>query len=99
AAQQQQLTTRVSTPLPGDLVFFGDPAYHVGIYLGQGRMISAPHSGATVHVVDVGTPTSYGRISGLGTITGPIIDTVGLGVQTVGASISDVLGGVRATVL
>ena len=27
---------------PGDLVFFGSPAYHVGIYLGDGLMIHAP---------------------------------------------------------
>ena len=31
---------------PGDLVFFGNPAYHVGIYAGGGSMIDAPHTGA-----------------------------------------------------
>ncbi|MHB8670897.1 MAG: C40 family peptidase [Acidimicrobiales bacterium] len=41
---------------PGDLVFFatqvGDPAtiHHVGIYLGRGEMIDAPHTGAVVRV-------------------------------------------------
>ncbi len=34
---------------PGDLVFF-DGLGHVGIYLGRGRFIHAPHSGATVSV-------------------------------------------------
>ncbi len=38
---------------PGDLVFFGSsPANvtHVGIYLGQGEMIDAPHTGAVVRI-------------------------------------------------
>ena len=26
---------------PGDLVFFGSPIHHVGIYIGNGNMISA----------------------------------------------------------
>ncbi len=30
---------------PGDLVFFGTPAHHVGIYVGNGKMIDAPHTG------------------------------------------------------
>ncbi len=34
----------------GDLVFFGRPISHVGIYLGGGRMIDAPHAGARVRV-------------------------------------------------
>lgn len=38
---------------PGDLVFFGADATHVthvGLYLGDGRMVDAPHTGATVRV-------------------------------------------------
>ena len=34
---------------PGDLVFF-DGLDHVGIYVGRGRFIHAPHSGTTVSV-------------------------------------------------
>ena len=34
----------------GDLVFFGDPAYHVGIYVGNGLMVDAPTSGQVVKV-------------------------------------------------
>lgn len=71
AAQQQSWASRVSTPLPGDLVFFGDPAYHVGLYIGGGKMITAPHSGATVHITGVGNPTGYGRVPGLGTALAP----------------------------
>jgi cell wall-associated NlpC family hydrolase len=37
---------------PGDLVFFGSPIHHVGIYIGSGRMISAPHSGDVVKIQD-----------------------------------------------
>ncbi len=33
---------------PGDLVFFGSDIGHVGIYVGGGSMIHAPHSGAVV---------------------------------------------------
>jgi peptidoglycan DL-endopeptidase CwlO len=41
---------RVSKPdlQPGDLVFFGSPIHHVGIYVGGGEMIEAPYSGARV---------------------------------------------------
>jgi peptidoglycan DL-endopeptidase CwlO len=33
---------------PGDLVFFGSPIHHVGIYAGGGQMIDAPYTGASV---------------------------------------------------
>ena len=35
---------------PGDLVFFGSPAYHVGIYVGDNEMVNAPNSGSVVRV-------------------------------------------------
>lgn len=35
---------------PGDLVFFGTPISHVGIYLGGGKMVHAPRSGSRVKV-------------------------------------------------
>jgi cell wall-associated NlpC family hydrolase len=35
---------------PGDLVFFYSDVHHVGIYLGGGQMIDAPHSGAVVRI-------------------------------------------------
>ncbi|MDQ1715335.1 MAG: peptidoglycan DL-endopeptidase CwlO [Frankiaceae bacterium] len=34
----------------GDLVFFGWDLHHVGIYIGGGQMISAPHTGDVVRV-------------------------------------------------
>jgi peptidoglycan DL-endopeptidase CwlO len=33
---------------PGDLVFYGSPIHHVGMYVGNGTMIEAPHTGAFV---------------------------------------------------
>ncbi len=33
---------------PGDLVFFGSPIHHVGIYVGGGQMIDAPYTGSVV---------------------------------------------------
>ncbi|MCU1595627.1 MAG: hypothetical protein JWO12_3019 [Frankiales bacterium] len=37
---------------PGDLTFYGSPIHHVGIYIGGGRMISAPHTGDVVKIQD-----------------------------------------------
>ncbi|MDQ6617720.1 MAG: C40 family peptidase [Actinomycetota bacterium] len=55
ASDQQAWATPVpiSQLAPGDLVFFGIPASHVGIYVGGGLMVDAPHSGATVAVVPI----------------------------------------------
>ena len=41
---------------PGDLVFFGRRRYvsHVGIYLGNGRMVDAPHTGSRVKIENFG---------------------------------------------
>jgi cell wall-associated NlpC family hydrolase len=39
--------------LPGDLVMFGGPIFHVGMYLGAGWMINAPDTGQYVNVVPV----------------------------------------------
>ena len=39
--------------LPGDLVLFGRPIFHVGIYLDQGWMLNAPYTGQWVDVVPV----------------------------------------------
>jgi cell wall-associated NlpC family hydrolase len=35
---------------PGDLVFFGSPVHHVGIYVGNGDMVDAPETGQVVKV-------------------------------------------------
>lgn len=51
----------------GDLVFFDHSSSragidHVGIYVGNGKMIAAPQAGENVKVQDVGTPTSIRRV-------------------------------------
>ncbi|ACZ90758.1 NlpC/P60 family protein [Streptosporangium roseum] len=54
-------------PQPGDIVFFGDPATHVGIYAGEGKMIHAPRPGTMVRVEDVAGaaagPITYRRFT------------------------------------
>ncbi len=52
AAMQQSVCEPVgrSDLQPGDLVFFGSPAHHVGLYIGGGMMIHAPHTGDVVRI-------------------------------------------------
>jgi cell wall-associated NlpC family hydrolase len=45
---------------PGDLLFFYGEG-HVGIYIGRGRMVHAPHTGARVQVVSL-RRSPYGRM-------------------------------------
>ncbi|GAB3442939.1 hypothetical protein GCM10027517_20670 [Phycicoccus ginsengisoli] len=62
AEDQRQAVTPVSNPQPGDLVFFGSPAYHVGIYAGGGMMWDSPRSGETVQKRAIWSGNvSYGR--------------------------------------
>ena len=64
AAEQQQIGTLVSGEdnlKPGDLVFFGSPAYHVGMYMGNGYMIDAPRTGENVQIQQIFSGFSYGR--------------------------------------
>ena len=62
AEQQRQFATPVSTPQPGDLVFFGAPAYHLGIYAGNGMMWDSPHTGSSVGLRSVYSGATYGRV-------------------------------------
>lgn len=41
---------------PGDLVAFGSPVDHIGIYVGDGKMIQAPHTGDVVRISDIKRP-------------------------------------------
>jgi cell wall-associated NlpC family hydrolase len=47
---------------PGDLVFFGDPIHHVGIYVGNGDMIDAPQTGDVVRVQSIDRPDYTGAV-------------------------------------
>jgi peptidoglycan DL-endopeptidase CwlO len=62
AEAQRQSAMSVSNPQPGDLVFFGSPAYHVGIYAGNGMMWDSPHSGETVGLHSIwSSSATFGR--------------------------------------
>lgn len=52
ASDQQGVGTAVSRDQlqPGDLVFFGAPAHHVGIYVGDGCYIHAPRTGDVIKI-------------------------------------------------
>lgn len=89
AAQQQKIATPVTSPVPGDLVFYGAPATHVALYLGGGRMLAAPHTGANVRIQSVYGSPMYGRVSGAG--TGVAAQTVGFVSGAASALIGPVL--------
>ena len=60
---QQAAATPVSNPQPGDLVFFGSPSWHVGIYVGDGMMIDAPRTGKSISIRPIFDGVSgYGRV-------------------------------------
>jgi cell wall-associated NlpC family hydrolase len=66
SSAQATTGTRVSSMAaakPGDLVFFGSPVHHVGIYLGDGKMIDAPKAGQVVQIRKVyETPSQIRRV-------------------------------------
>jgi hypothetical protein len=58
---------------PGDLLFFGSPVHHVGIYVGDGKMIDAPHAGDKVKIQSVyETPSQIRRVV---PATAPVTDS------------------------
>lgn len=76
AADQQKTGTPVnpSNVQPGDLLFQGDPAYHVVMAIGGGKVIEAPHTGSSVNIETL-IPSQYssatrivGSIGNLGSI-------------------------------
>jgi cell wall-associated NlpC family hydrolase len=65
AAEQYSATARISRSQlePGDLVFYRSLG-HVGLYVGDGYIIDAPHTGTYVNKrsIDIMTPYGYGRV-------------------------------------
>ena len=55
SSAQYSATTRVaiSEIEPGDLLFYGSPIHHVGIYVGGGQMVEAPHEGVPVRYASI----------------------------------------------
>ncbi|NLO27547.1 MAG: hypothetical protein GX113_05130 [Actinobacteria bacterium] len=47
---------------PGDLLCFGDPVHHVGIYIGEGMFIHAPRTGDVVSIWMVDWKTNLSHI-------------------------------------
>lgn len=63
AAEQQAATTPIapSAAQPGDLIFIGSPAYHVGIYAGNGQFWTAPKTGDVVQLESIWASYTVGR--------------------------------------
>ncbi|MFE0625388.1 NlpC/P60 family protein [Streptomyces sp. NPDC058864] len=59
---QVDFGTRVSSDQlqPGDLVFFYSDITHVGLYIGGGQMIHAPHTGSVVKIAPITEMPIYG---------------------------------------
>jgi hypothetical protein len=99
AAEQQDAVARVSSPQPGDLVFWGDPAEHVALYIGKGKSVAAPQPGESVKVQDVwGTPT-YGRVSSVGGAIASTTGAIGNMASDLTSVVSDTLGQFRGIIL
>jgi hypothetical protein len=66
AADQAKMGTKVNSlaeAKPGDLVAFGSPVDHIGIYMGDNKMVVAPHTGDVVKIQNVyKTPSAIRRI-------------------------------------
>ncbi|MBW8171851.1 C40 family peptidase [Ornithinimicrobium sp. Arc0846-15] len=63
ARAQQAAATPVSEPAVGDLIFWGSPAWHVGIYAGDGMMYDAATPGTVSDLRPIFSGvTGYGRI-------------------------------------
>ena len=64
--------------IPGDLVAFGSPVDHIGMYAGDGMMVVAPRTGDVVKMQQITrTPTAIRRIVPEGTtVAGPATTSV-----------------------
>lgn len=60
SGSQFKMGTAVTGALaPGDAVFFGSPVHHVGIYIGGGYFVHAPHTGDVVKISKLSTMSDY----------------------------------------
>jgi peptidoglycan DL-endopeptidase CwlO len=73
-SRSQYSTTRrvpLSQAQPGDLVFyFGKGAHHVGLYIGNGKMVHAANPSSGVLITSVMGPWYNSRFSGIGRVIG-----------------------------
>ncbi len=79
----------LSNVRPGDLVFFGADVHHVGMYIGDGLMINAPHTGDVVRVSSIwySDLVGFGRVHTPGT---PVPSRAPIAATTAPAVISHV---------
>ncbi|WP_344169335.1 transglycosylase SLT domain-containing protein [Pilimelia columellifera] len=62
-AKQGEKVPNMAQAKPGDLLTFGDPAWHIGIYVGGNKMLHAPQPGQNVKIEAIWQkPTSIRRI-------------------------------------
>jgi len=66
ALPQSRHGTPLAHPGPGDLMFYATAGrvHHVSMYLGNGMMVQAPHTGARVQVVATSLPVYSSEYSG-----------------------------------
>ena len=81
AHEQEAWASPVTNPQPGDLAFWGYGSdSHVAIYIGGGKVISAPQPGQNVRIQNVWKGSAsqpgprYGRVPGLGTATAGLVN-------------------------
>jgi peptidoglycan DL-endopeptidase CwlO len=84
-AKDQYYTTRSKSVdryslLPGDLIFFASGSswttvHHVGMYIGNGKMVHAPNSGDVVKVSTVWWSRFYAATRVIGAVPGPTATT------------------------
>jgi cell wall-associated NlpC family hydrolase len=58
----QGVPVSISALQPGDLVFYYSPVSHVGMYIGNGQVVHAPHPGSVVEIVPLySMPIAWAR--------------------------------------
>jgi hypothetical protein len=66
ALPESRSGTQVTRPRPGDLMFYATDGlvHHVSMYVGNGTMVHAPHTGAQVQVVATTSPAYSSEYAG-----------------------------------
>jgi len=57
SGSQAHFGQATNQPQPGDIVWFGSPVHHVGIYVGGSQIIHAPEAGEPVEVATIWNET------------------------------------------
>ncbi len=59
AQSQSGMPVSKANLLPGDLVFFGNPVHHVGMFIGGGQFIHSPQTGDVVKISKLSSRKDY----------------------------------------